>query len=76
MVTLKLHWLIEYWLRNIFLEKSCRKQDVLKENFPKAFKKLTLFFLSNPVHFNEQNYQKEKGPRTSDQLLFSLQNEF
>ena len=38
--------------------------------------KLTLFFLSNPVPVNGQNYQKQKGPWTSDQSLFRLQNKF
>ena len=33
-------------------------------------------FFSNPVPFNEQNYQKQKGPRTSDQLLLKLQSKF
>ena len=33
-------------------------------------------FFSNPVPFNKQNYQKQKGPGTSDQLLFRLQNKF
>ena len=28
------------------------------------------------VSFNAQNYQKEKGPGTSDQLLFRLRNKF
>ena len=42
----------------------------------KALKKLTLFFLSNPVPFNEQSYQKQKGSGTSDQSLFRLQNKF
>ena len=36
--------------------------------------KLTLFFLSNPVSFNRQDYEKQKGPRTSNQLpLFTPQ---
>ena len=48
----------------------------LKEDYQKALKKVTLFFLSNPVPFNGQNYQKQKGPGTSDQLLFKLQNKF
>ena len=39
-------------------------------------KKVTLFFLSNPVPFNRQNYQKQKGPGTSDQSLFRLRNKF
>ena len=42
----------------------------------KSLKKLTLFFLLNPVPFNEQSYQKQKGPGTSDQSLFRLQNKF
>ena len=48
----------------------------MKEDYQKALKKLTLFFPSNPVPFNEQNYQKQKGPGTSDQLLFRLGNKF
>ena len=42
----------------------------------KAFKKLTLFFLSNPVPFSGKDYEKQKGPGTNDQSLFSLQNKF
>ena len=30
----------------------------------------------NPVPFNGQNYQTQKGPGASDQLLFRLQNKF
>ena len=30
----------------------------------------------NPVPFNRQNYQTQKGPGTSDQLLFRLQKKF
>ena len=52
------------------------KYDILKEDYQKALKNLILFFLSNPVSFNEQNYQKQKGPRASDQLLFRLRNKF
>ena len=42
----------------------------------KSLKKLTLFFLSNPVPFNGQSYQKQKGSGTSDQSLFMSQNKF
>ena len=42
----------------------------------KSLKKLSLFFLLNPVPFNEQYYEKEKGPETSDQQFFRLQNRF
>ena len=37
---------------------------------------LTLFFLLNPVPFNGQSYQKQKGTGTSDQSLFMLQEKF
>ena len=50
--------------------------DILKENYQKALKKITSFFLLNPVPFNKQNYQKQKGPGTSDQWLFRLRNKF
>ena len=42
----------------------------------KTLQKLTLFLLSDPVPFNGQNYQKQKGPGTSNQSLFRLQNKF
>ena len=48
----------------------------MKEDYQKALKKVTLFSLSNPVPFNRQNYQKQKGPGTSDQSLFRLQDKF
>ena len=48
----------------------------MKEDYQKAFKKLTLFFLSNPVPFNGQNYQKQKESGTSDKSVFRLQNKF
>ena len=48
----------------------------MKEDHQKALKKLTLFFLSNPVPFNRQIYRKQKGPVTIDQSLFKLQNKF
>ena len=44
----------------------------MKEDYQKALKKVTLFSLSNPVPFNRQNYQKQKGPGTSDHSLFRL----
>ena len=50
--------------------------DILKENYQKALKKITSFFLLNPVPFNKQNYQNQKGPGTSNQLLFRLKNKF
>ena len=41
-------------------------RDTLKENYQKALKKLTLFFLSNPAFFKGQSYRKQKQPGTSD----------
>ena len=41
-----------------------------ERGYQKALKKLTLFFLLNPVPFNGQGYQKQKGSGTSDQSLF------
>ena len=55
---------------------SFKNKDILKEDYQKALKTLTLFFLSNPVFFNGQSYQKQKEPGTSDQSLFRLQNKF
>ena len=49
------------------------KKDILIEDTQKALKKLALFFLSNPVPFNRQSYQKQQVPGTSDQSLFRLQ---
>ena len=40
------------------------------------FKKLSLFFLSNPVPFNSQSDQKQKGSGISCQLLFRSRNKF
>ena len=48
----------------------------MKEDYQRALKELTLFFLSNPIPFNGQDYEKEKGSGTSDKLFFRLQNKF
>ena len=50
--------------------------DILKEDYQKALKKLTLFVLLSPVPFNGQRYEKNKESGTSDQYLFRLQNKF
>ena len=42
----------------------------------KYFKKVNFILLLNPVVFNGQDFKKQKGPGTSDQLLFRLQNNF
>ena len=48
----------------------------MKEDYQKPLKQLTLFFLSNPVSFNGQSYQKQKRPETSDMSLLRLWNKF
>ena len=58
-------------MQEIFL-----KIRYFERELSKSLKKVNLFFLSNPVHFNGQNYQKQKGPKTSDQSLFRLRNKF
>ena len=37
-------------------------------DYQKPLKELTLFFLSNPVPFNGQSYQNQKGHGTSGQV--------
>ena len=58
------------------MEEILLKVRYFERGLSKSLKKLTLFFLSNPVPFNGQIYQKQMGPRTSDQLLFRSQNKF
>ena len=48
----------------------------MKEDYQKASKKLALPFLSNSVPFHGQDYEKQKGPGTSNQSLFKLKNKF
>ena len=58
--------------RKSFKNKTFWKKKI-KSN---SLKKVKLLFLSNPVSFNGQSYQKQKGSGTSDQLLSRLQNKF
>ena len=48
----------------------------MKEDYQKAFGKLTLISLSDPFPFNGQNYQNKKRSGTSDQSFFRLRNKF
>ena len=56
--------------------KILLKIKYFERGLSKSLKKLTLFFLSNPVPFNGQNYQKQKRSGTSDQSLLRLRNKF
>ena len=48
----------------------------MKRDYQKPLKKLTLVFLSNPVPFNGQSFQKQKGSGTRNLLIFRLRNKF
>ena len=56
------------------MQKILLEIRYFERGLPKSLKKLTLFFLSNPVPFNGQSNGKQEGPETSDQSLFRLQN--
>ena len=61
-------------MHEVLLQKKLFEKII--ERLSKTFKKLTLFFLLNPVSFNGQSYQKQKGPGTSGYSLFGLRNKF
>ena len=58
------------------MHKIILKASYFERELSKSLKNVTSFFLLNPVPFNRQNYQKQKGTGTSDQPLFRLQNKF
>ena len=58
------------------MQEILLKIRYFERGLSKSLKKLTLFFLLNPFPFDGQGYQKQKGPETSDQSLFGLQNKF
>ena len=58
------------------MQEILLKVRYFERGLSKSLKKVTLSFLSNPVPFSGQNYQKQKGPGTSDQSLFRLRNKF
>ena len=58
------------------MQKIILKVNYFERGLSKSLEKATSFFLSTPVPFKRQNYQKQKGLGTTDQLLFRLQNNF
>ena len=42
--------------------KNCFKNKKKKEDYQKTLQHLTLFYLLNPISFDEQDHQKQKGP--------------
>ena len=68
--------LVNHPQQQLLARNSFKKLDTLKECYQKAWKKSTLFFLSNPISFNEQGHEKGKEPETSDQSRIRLKNKF
>ena len=58
------------------MQENLFKKRHFEKGLSKSLKKVNLIFLSNPVPFNGQSYQKQKEPGTSHQLLFRSQNKF
>ena len=58
------------------MQEILLKIRYFERGLSKNLKKLTLFFILNPVSFNRQDYERQKGPETSGQLLIRLQNKF
>ena len=58
------------------MQEILLKVRYFERGLSKTFKKVNFIFLSNPVPFNGQSYQKEKGPGTSHHSLFRSQNKF
>ena len=52
------------------------KMRYFEKALSKALKKLTFFFLSKPVLFNGQSYQKQRGSETSAHSLSRSRNKF
>ena len=60
-----------------FHAKNSFKNKIFERWLSKSFKKVNFIFSSNPVSFNGQYYEKQKGPGTvANQPLFRLQNKF
>ena len=51
------------------MQETLLKITYFERGLSKSLKKVN-FFLSNPVPFNGQSYQKQKGSGTSHQSLF------
>ena len=45
------------------------KNKIFERGLSRDLKELTLLFLSNPVLFNGQDHEKQKGPGTNEQSL-------
>ena len=64
--------ILRYKLKQLLHARNSFKIKIF-ERESESLKKVNFIFLSNPVAFNGQSYQKQKGSRPSDQSLFRLQ---
>ena len=62
--------------QSLHARNSFKNKVFFTEDYKKAFERLNLFFLPNPVPFNGQSCKKQKGSGTSHQSLFKPQNKF
>ena len=58
-------------MQEILLKIKCFERGLLKN-----LKKVNFIFSFEPSPFNGQNYEKQKGPGTSDQSLFTSRKKF
>ena len=58
------------------MHENILKVRYFERGLSKTLKKVTSFFLPNPIPFNRQNYQKQNETATSEQPLFRLRNKF
>ena len=58
------------------MQEILLKMRYFERVLSKTFTKVNFIFSFEPNPFYGQNYQKQKGRGTSDQLLFRLQNKF
>ena len=58
------------------MQEIILKARYLEIRLSKSLKKGSFLSSLELSPFNRQNYRKQKGPRTSDQWLFRLQNKF
>ena len=56
------------------MQEILLKIRYFERGLSKSLKKVSFIFSFEQVPFNGQSYQKQKGPQTSDQSLFKLQN--
>ena len=58
------------------MQEIILKIRYFERGLSKSLKKVNFIFSFEPSPFNGQSYLKQKGPGTSDQSVFRLQNKF